>query len=331
MTEDLFKSIDLDAEDYLLETLNVNYFSQTRRGIYCNSKKDAESSEQKSVREAVSKHYQDLVLFSNAAALLTVECNRYAKKNESNPATKAPKSKYSLPLPVTIPVKELLQTENISIDSIEQRQQKLKQLNKDVVRDRLLINNHRITGAIDGLQGVKSLIEQEINSMLLDLHFPILPKEISSMLTEATLLKASRTNSGANVIQSLMTLIDPQYIVLIPQSSIVPPIQILIQLGSCPSNTQDWGIVCRIKCDFMYLLSGDEQLDNSNSSSESANSTESASSSEYLFSKEFVNKTVKVSYEDAVFMKVEIVKNSVEDYDLFDDSDTGTVTFNHYP
>jgi len=115
-------------------------------------------------------------------------------------------------------------------------EQKLKQLKKDIERDKLLINNQRLLGAICGLDGIIAEISKILEHLMIDTTFPSLNTTLKEKLIYSILFKSSRTHSGALVFHALQSLIDTNTMLLIPQSSIAPPIHINLSIGDISSQ-----------------------------------------------------------------------------------------------
>lgn len=103
------------------------------------------------------------------------------------------RSKFSqankIPL-VDIPEVELMITDCSDLDTT------LKQLRKDLERDRLLVNSIRVVGATLGLSGIMQLVGDVCNKILLECGLPRLSEGMRDHVVLAVLGKAARSHSG---------------------------------------------------------------------------------------------------------------------------------------
>jgi hypothetical protein len=143
---------------------------------------------------------------------------------------------------------------------------RIKQLKKDLERDKLLINNNRLIGATIGLAGILSTMETLFDELMEENSLPPLSKEVKEQLSYGILLKSARTHSGAMVLHVLQNIVDTNTTLILPQSAVVPPIKIKIGLDAIPdqvfpSFTTSWGIVGKISCEFIYSLYSREEIE----------------------------------------------------------------------
>jgi len=105
------------------------------------------------------------------------------------------RSKFSqankIPL-VDIPEVELMITDCSDLDTT------LKQLRKDLERDRLLVNSIRVVGATLGLSGIMQLVGDVCNKILLECGLPRLSEGMRDHVVLAVLGKAARSHSGGS-------------------------------------------------------------------------------------------------------------------------------------
>jgi hypothetical protein len=150
----------------------------------------------------------------------------------------------------------------VRLETEQSRELQLKQLKKDVERDRLLINSKRLVGASVGLEEVIQSIIFVFHTLADECYLTRLSDDVVREVAIAILLKASRTHSGALAFQALQNLIDPEQFMLIPQSSSTPPLNICIRLGSehpphhgsNMSSIRELGYICRIACESRYKV-----------------------------------------------------------------------------
>lgn len=113
----------------------------------------------------------------------------------------------------------------------------MKQLKKDIERDRLLVNGIRIVGAELGLDTVLQKICDVCDQIHTECGIPILGNEVKEFAVLSLLSKASRSHSGGIAFQAVQSLIDPTVAMLMPQSAVTPPLKINIHLGAFPSSS----------------------------------------------------------------------------------------------
>ncbi len=168
----------------------------------------------------------------------------------------------------------------VRLETNQSRELQLKQLKKDIERDRLLLNSQRLIGANIGIDKIIQSIIQVLHTLADECLVTRLNDNIAKEIALAILLKASRTHSGALAFQALQNLLNPEKFMLLPQSSSTPPLNICIRLGSQvipPSLTtivgtplvsptvkpidggvggggMDLGYVCRISCESRYKV-----------------------------------------------------------------------------
>lgn len=112
----------------------------------------------------------------------------------------------------------------------------MKQLKKDIERDRLLVNGIRLVGAENGLDSILSRISDVCDDVHAECGVPSLGQEVKEFTVLSLLSKASRSHSGGIAFQAAQGLIDPATAMLMPQSAVTPPLKISIHLGVFPST-----------------------------------------------------------------------------------------------
>lgn len=113
----------------------------------------------------------------------------------------------------------------------------MKQMKKDIERDRLLINGVRIVGAELGLDTVLQKMCDMCDQIHTECGIPTLGNEVKQFAVLSLLSKASRSHSGGIAFQAVQSLIDPSVAMLVPQSAVTPPLKINIHLGAFPSSS----------------------------------------------------------------------------------------------
>lgn len=169
----------------------------------------------------------------------------------------------------TIPISSAVA--GVAVTKSQATKADLKQLRKDIERDQLIVNSRHLIGASLLLDGVVDSIQNIIQQVLSEGGIPTLPPITSEHLAHAILYKASRTHSGGIVFGSLQGLIDPDRLILVPQSSMSPPILVHIRIGKFSSKrnqskdpqvigSQPWGLVCKICSESFYLVNKLEEM-----------------------------------------------------------------------
>jgi hypothetical protein len=135
---------------------------------------------------------------------------------------------------------------SFSIPSFSYDSLKLKQLKKDIERDKIILNNERLVGASYGLNGILSKLCFLLENLLLETSLLSSSNasassskfsfEMKELISYAILSKASRTYSGSLVLHALQSLIDSRRMLILPQSSITPPIRILLVIDKIPDR-----------------------------------------------------------------------------------------------
>lgn len=110
----------------------------------------------------------------------------------------------------------------------------MKQLRKDIERDRLIVNGIRMVGAEAGLDAILSKICDICDDIHAECGIPKLGDEVKEFAVLSLLSKASRSHSGGIAFQAAQNLIDPATAMLMPQSAVAPPLKINIHLGAFP-------------------------------------------------------------------------------------------------
>jgi hypothetical protein len=115
----------------------------------------------------------------------------------------------------------------------------MKQLKKDIERDRLIVNGIRVVGAEAGLDAVLTKICGICDDVHAECGIPTLGDEVKEFVVLSLLSKASRSHSGGIAFQAAQNLIDPATTMLMPQSAVAPPLKINIHLGAFPETRSE--------------------------------------------------------------------------------------------
>ncbi len=147
----------------------------------------------------------------------------------------------------------------------------IKQLQRDIERDVIIINGKKILGAV-GIELVLNEIVVTVDEVFSQNSNRILYREPSNEsktdFAMGCLRRAARTNSGGNSFQALQSLVDLMEIEIQPQSSLASPLEIEINVGSCAkyildsssdeiqqfSDVDAVGLMAKIQTSTNYLL-----------------------------------------------------------------------------
>lgn len=174
-------------------------------------------------------------------------------------------------LPITIDVSEINKSASGSLFSVPASSERIsiKQLRKDVERDRFTLNGAPLIGSELKLEGVISAIEQCCRRALQQCFMRPINKSIGRDLAIEILTKASRTNSGGIAYQCLHYLIKPSSIVITPLSNLAKPLNISITVGSFSetagrSSTLDdnWGLISHVDCSTFFSIKANDMAPN---------------------------------------------------------------------
>ena len=166
-------------------------------------------------------------------------------------------------LPLSIDVSEINSSGIADVFAVSSSSDRLslKQLRKDVERDRFLVNGAPVIGSQAGLEGVSSTIVECCSRALSRCCLQPVDRVIENDIAVEVLSKASRTNSGGIAYQCLSYLIEPSGVVIIPVSTLAKPLSISISVGSFADHTDGnakgdnkWGLVCRVECSTFFTL-----------------------------------------------------------------------------
>lgn len=166
-------------------------------------------------------------------------------------------------LPLSIDVSEINNSAIADIFAVSSSSDRisLKQLRKDVERDRFLVNGAPVIGSQAGLEGVSSTIVECCSRALVRCCLRPVDRALENDIAVEVLSKASRTNSGGIAFQCLSYLIEPSSVVIIPVSTLAKPLSISISVGSFADYTDGsvngdnkWGLICRVECSTFFTL-----------------------------------------------------------------------------
>jgi hypothetical protein len=141
----------------------------------------------------------------------------------------------------------------------------LKQLKKDIERDSLIINSTPLSGAQTGLEGAIAMLCDTMDAFIRENRLIPLTRHHFEGLSVQALRLASRTHSGGAAFQALQECIDPDSVLLIPNSKLATPLSIKLSLGNNMHGDKDlsadgsgwkyeWGLICDINCSTVFDL-----------------------------------------------------------------------------
>lgn len=171
-------------------------------------------------------------------------------------------------LPISLDVSEInsSSTGRIFNSSASSVKVSLKQLRKDVERDRFIINGVPLLGSEKGLEGVSSAITECCIRALAQCCLQPMEKGVEDLIAVEVLSKASRTNSGGIAYQCLHYLIKPTSINIVPVSTLAKPLNINISVGSFIDSKassigqhNNWGLICHVDCSTFFTLKSSEE------------------------------------------------------------------------
>jgi hypothetical protein len=215
-------------------------------------------------------------------------------------------------LPTSLPLEILSQIDTAFASVSSTKDSSLKQLKRDIERDKLLVNGSRLVGADGGLEVVLRQLMTCCNEVLDTCGFASLDETTAKEFAEVVLRKASRTNSGGVAYQVLQAAIEPHSTILVPVSTMALPLRIKVSVGrlsngneastmlSAPASRQaSWGLKCAVECTTFY------QLRSIAGASESCATGAGDSGTSNLPIDENFNPVVRVVYHDTIGMEID--------------------------
>jgi hypothetical protein len=165
----------------------------------------------------------------------------------------------NIDLPVTIRVDDLNDeildnSKNSIIDS------SLKQLQRDVQRDKYLINGNLIVGAETSLENIFRILSQYIDQIFFECELIPINDDLKRQLSVLLLQKASRTNSGAISYSAVQSKLKEQSIMnalIVPESTLVPPLKLRIRIGhfhDINTGRKHWGLKLSYECTSFFNI-----------------------------------------------------------------------------
>jgi hypothetical protein len=145
----------------------------------------------------------------------------------------------------------------------------MKQLRKDIERDKILVNGVRFVGAEQGMERILRSMCSISDSIMNECTLRPVPHIANEAMAVSLLSKACRSHSGGIAFQAAHSLIDPSIAMLIPQSAVAPPLRIDYYLGALPrlmsadshgigSDTvygaTKWGLVGKVSIESIFKV-----------------------------------------------------------------------------
>lgn len=325
---------EADVEIFMKEAFDVNTYTILESTGTVKDDRTGSLQRDDSVQSLVQKHLRNSRFLQFADDFVLSEMSFLEQESwelvddvvpkeadDLQPDLNSPsKSRWPLKLPVNTPGNPQKVTTMSNSTEAD-----VKQLRKDIERDQLLVNSKHVIGASSMLDGVLNTIKEVCNHILQESGLPAMPQVTNDHLAHAILFKASRTNSGGIVFGTLQSLIDQDSLLLIPQSSMSPPLKVTVHLGSFPKAVLEddichvgappWGLICKIECESFYLVRRSDDLMNDSRISTSGESVESDTKNGGEISDvkgaEFANKLLSAVYEDFVLFEIKSYGNEM--------------------
>jgi hypothetical protein len=155
-----------------------------------------------------------------------------------------------LPILVDLKLYENLNMKMTTADS------SIKQLIKDISRDKIIINGFHVNGSEYGLDGCIRKISYCIDVLTNEMNMEILNDSIKEEIAVTVLKLASRTSSGGLSYQTLLNNIDTDKNVIVPISSLALPLIIKLSMGSFrdENNNTRIGLNCELTTSYYFSI-----------------------------------------------------------------------------
>ena len=173
-------------------------------------------------------------------------------------------------LPVCMVCSELNGTTSSNNSGEGSRDASLKQLRRDVERDKLKINGRRVVGSEAGLDGVLAATVAALQDAMRTSRLPPLDGDAAHALAVEVLRWASRTNSGYLCYSAVQALLvdgsDGSTTLITPLSTLAKPIAVDVRVGGASAGHGGWGLACTVTCSSFFNVSSSSDNVTSNSS-----------------------------------------------------------------
>ncbi len=280
---------------------------------------------------------------------------------DSSPVGVTMAQKAPIEVPCTMRVRDITDIESI-LGKEESLDAKLRQLKKDVQRDRLVVNGIHVDGAEITLESVIYKVGSICDSMLSECKLRTLSPQVSNSFVTKLLLKASRSNAGGVSYQGIRQLHPAQSSIVIPIASVTSPIRIRITVGTFGElpiirYNKDmhalrlrWGLIGEVECLSVFEVREESEINAMTGDAEQSEdvgeidgfvargtgSSDRHSSSSMSVSSSKISTvrgplTLCALYSDVVLFECKLDTNYNADLDsviAYDSMETGSVTIN---
>jgi hypothetical protein len=247
---------------------------------------DAQQWAARVVDPAVRECVDDLRYLESMDAALRIEralCERAVSSSSSSgsgsvsnvASTQVSRKRFSVQhladaLPVCMVCSELNGTTSSNNSGEGSRDASLKQLRRDVERDKLKINGRRVVGSEAGLDGVLAATVAALQDAMRTSRLPPLDGDAAHALAVEVLRWASRTNSGFLCYSAVQALLvdgsDGATTLITPLSTLAKPIAVDVRVGGASAGHGGWGLACTVTCSSFFNVSSSSDNVTSNSS-----------------------------------------------------------------
>ena len=132
----------------------------------------------------------------------------------------------------------------------------IKQLIKDLDRDKIIINGINIYGSEVGLDGCIPTLSYIIDVLTNEMKFETLSDKLKEDISIKALKLASRTSSGGLSYQVLLNNIDIEKCVIIPMSNLALPLIIKLSIGAFrdDNGNKRIGLICDVHTAYYFKI-----------------------------------------------------------------------------
>jgi len=178
--------------------------------------------------------FASAALDSSASSSMSIDARREISTAERSSSLVPPLSlkqtDFLEKIPFTTSVHELAES-NDNLREVCCSEITLKQLQKDIERDELVIDGERIVGSNVGLDYCLGSIKKSLDNCLGTCFLPALGTDLRDEMSRTILATACRTNSGGIALHVLRTITDTEDVMLIPRSTEAGSLLIKISVG----------------------------------------------------------------------------------------------------
>ena len=164
-------------------------------------------------------------------------------------------------LPILVNLK--VEDENLNM-KMTATDSSIKQLVKDIARDKIVINGFNLNGSEVGLDGCIKKISYVVDVLTNEMNMETLNDSIKEEISITVLKLASRTSSGGISYQQLLNNIDTEKNVIIPMSNLALPLIIKLSVGSFRDENNDTriGLKCELTTSYYFSIRSIESENN---------------------------------------------------------------------